>query len=58
MKKPCKNCGASPKKMIYLKTVCPRKVFRYHIECDSCAWTTKSHLFMWLAVIDWNRRKK
>ena len=60
--KPCPNCGKSGKKLIRNRIVFDGtwacKLGKYFIECPSCHWCGKTKVFLWRAILAWNREKK
>lgn len=54
--KPCPNCGKSPKKLEFWRTV--NEDNKWYVSCPSCHWCGSKKIFMWRAKLAWNRLAK
>lgn len=54
--RPCPNCGS--KKLTSYKTVFPKKLRKWHLECNKCHYCGKKAVFRFTAEIKWNKEKR
>ena len=55
--KPCPKCGS--KKMTMFKTCYPKKLKKFHVECDKCHYCCgENTIFAFSAVRKWNKEKR
>lgn len=54
--KPCPNCGS--RNITAYKSVFPKRLKSYHLECNNCHFCTLKYVFRFTAELWWNRMVK
>ena len=55
--KSCPKCGAGRKKIILCNIRSNRLPWWWFVQCDSCHYCGKTKLFLFRAILSWNRNR-